>query len=152
MPSGRFKTTVWTVILAAKGQGTASSQEALETLCETYWGPLYSYIRHCGYRTEEALDLTQEFFRRFLEEDFLKDVDQSKGRFRSFLLVCVRHFLSREREKSGAQKRGGALIRIELNPSEAEPAIWKGLTCFIPGSLVRRRVGTNAYRRRDARS
>lgn len=93
LADGEFTTTSWSVILAAKEEQSAIARNALNTLCETYWYPTYSYIRHKGYSVEEAKDLAQGFFTRFLEKDYLKDVTPSKGKFRSFLLVPLNHFI-----------------------------------------------------------
>ena len=118
--SGTFKTTSWTVVLAAKNEQTAISRVALHVLCETYWPPLYSYIRHKGYSIENAKDLTQEFFANFLAKNYLKNVEPAKGRFRSFLLASVNHFLANERDKDMTLKRGGRQIRLPLDFSDAE--------------------------------
>ena len=120
MPHEGFKTTIWSVVLAAKDDESVVSRTALSALCETYWGPVYSYIRHKGYPTEGAKDLTQEFFTRFLEDDYLKDVYPEKGRFRSFLMACTNHFLSKERAKDQTQKRGGEFTRLQLDFEVAE--------------------------------
>src|SRR5512136_1456311 len=102
-----FATTHWSVVLAA-GQSTgAQASEALEQLCRTYWYPLYAYMRRRGYQPEDADDLTQGFFAQLLRKDFLSDVGPEKGRFRSFLLACLKHFLADERDKAHACKRGG---------------------------------------------
>jgi DNA-directed RNA polymerase specialized sigma24 family protein len=110
-----FHTTHWTVVLGASaGDGTTQS-EALANLCEAYWYPLYAFIRRRGSSPHEAEDLTQEFFRRFLERDAL-----GAGRFRSFLLVCLKNFLANERGRAGAQRRGGGAEVLSLDIDEAE--------------------------------
>lgn len=96
----RFETTRWSVVRAAGATPLSQTRQALETLCATYWYPLYAYIRHRGHSVEDAKDLIQEFFALFLEKDFLKDVDPAKGKFRSFLLASVNHFLSNERVRA----------------------------------------------------
>lgn len=115
-----FKTTSWTVVLAAKDEQSSVSRAALATLCETYWRPLYSYVRHRGHGVEDAQDLTQSFFARFLEDSYLKDVAPDRGRFRSFLLAALRHFLSKEWDKQRARKRGGGQSRLPFDFSDAE--------------------------------
>ena len=85
--SGRVATTQWSQVLAARDGSDTEAREALETLCQTYWQPLYAYIRHQGYGPEESRDLTQAYFVELLDKDFLEDVDPSKGRFRSYLLA-----------------------------------------------------------------
>lgn len=120
MASGAFKTTSWTVVLAAKNEQLADSGEALQSLCGAYWPPLYSYIRRKGHSVENAKDLTQEFFAALLAKNYLKDVEPAKGRFRSFLLASLNHFLANERAKNLAQKRGGGAAHLPLDFAEAE--------------------------------
>ena len=115
-----FEPTSWTVVLAAKDEQTAVSRNALHDLCETYWRPLYSYIRHKGYSVENAKDLTQEFFTNLLAKNYLKDVEPAKGRFRSFLFASVNHFLANERAKDRTLKRGGGYLHLPLDYSDAE--------------------------------
>lgn len=97
-----------------------AAQEALGDLCQTYWYPLYAFIRRSGYMREDAQDLAQEFFARLLARDWLAQVDESKGRFRSFLLAALKHFLANELDKARALKRGGALQFISLDGVTAE--------------------------------
>ena len=120
MALGTFKTTSWTVVLTAKNAQRTASREALQVLCEVYWPPLYSYIRHKGYSVENAKDLTQEFFATLLAKNYLIDVDPAKGRFRSFLLASLNHFLANERAKDLTQKRGGRQVHVSLDFLEAE--------------------------------
>ena len=118
--SGHFTTTHWSVVLAARqGEGGAGAA-ALETLCRAYWYPLYAFIRRRGYPPAEAQDLTQAFFARLLEKDYLHAVDRSKGKFRSFLLVALDHFLANEWRNARARKRGGGAILFSLNDTKAE--------------------------------
>ena len=112
--SGQFTTTNWTVVLQAGDGGSVEAHEALSKLCQTYWNPLYAFIRRQGYGPDDAQDLTQEFFYRFLQKDSLTKVNPAAGRFRSFLLACLKHFLSNERERACAQRRGGGLPVIPL--------------------------------------
>jgi DNA-directed RNA polymerase specialized sigma24 family protein len=114
-----FATTHWSVVLSAGQSNSGQAVEALEKLCRTYWYPLYAYVRRQGHSPEEAQDLTQDFFARFLAKDYLHEVDRSKGRFRSFLLAAMKHFLANEWDRSRAQKRGG---RIHFVPLENEAA------------------------------
>src|SRR5262245_31817759 len=88
-----FATTHWSVVLGAKDSSTSIARDALEQLCRAYWYPLYAYVRRRGHDAHESQDLTQEFFARFLESDGLRGVSQEKGRFRSFLLAAMSHFL-----------------------------------------------------------
>ena len=111
---GRFPTTQWNLVLIA-GQGSSQeSQEALATLCRTYWYPLYGFVRRQGYSPDEARDLTQGFFTRLLEKRYLRDYQRERGRFRSFLLASLKHFLANERDWARAQKRGGGVSSLSL--------------------------------------
>jgi RNA polymerase sigma-70 factor (ECF subfamily) len=112
---GQFRTTHWSVVLSAKNPDSPESDQAIATLCETYWYPLYAYVRRAGHSPEDAEDLTQGFFARFLEKRALLSVDRSKGKFRSFLLACLKHFLHNEWEKSQSLKRGGTFSLVSLN-------------------------------------
>jgi RNA polymerase sigma-70 factor (ECF subfamily) len=116
----RFATTHWSVVVAAGRHSSPQAREALATLCRTYWYPLYVFVRRQGFSAEESQDLTQEFFARLLEKDFLAVVDREKGRFRSFLLAACKHFLSNERDKARAKKRGGDRELISFDVGQAE--------------------------------
>lgn len=109
--------TRWTVVLAARRPGGGPE---LAELCRVYWRPLYAFVRREGHRPHEAQDLTQEFFARLIAGEMLAGVDPGKGRFRSFLLACLRHFLSHERERARAQKRGGGHTVFSLDDPEAQ--------------------------------
>jgi RNA polymerase sigma-70 factor (ECF subfamily) len=117
---GRFATTHWSLIVAARDGEAGEARAALADLCRVYWYPLYAYVRRQGHPAEEAQDLTQEFFARLLEKDFLGGVDQQKGKFRSFLLTACKHFLVNERHRARAQKRGGGRASISLDFGDAE--------------------------------
>lgn len=104
------------VLQAASGDSTA----ALEHLCRVYWYPLYAYVRRQGHDAHDAQDLTQGFFELFLAKHYLKDVDREKGRFRSFLLASLKHFLANEWKKAGRQKRGGLVRTISFDAMAAE--------------------------------
>lgn len=118
--SGRVATTQWSQVLVARDGTDTEAREALEALCQTYWQPLYAYIRHQGYGPEESRDLTQAYFAELLEKDLLADVDPSKGRFRSYLLATLRHFLSHERDRERALKRGGGTTTLSLDVETGE--------------------------------
>src|SRR5574341_1432705 len=90
---GCFVTTHWSVVLSAQGGQGDDSREALETLCRTYWYPLYAYARRLGHRPADAEDLTQGFFARLLEKDYLKTAAREKGKFRTFLLTALKRYL-----------------------------------------------------------
>jgi len=115
-----FQTTHWSVVLAARDQEGTAAQEALASLCSSYWYPLYAFVRRCGHGPQEAEDLTQEFFYRFLERNWLGSVHPSGGKFRSFLLACLKHFLAKERQRANAQRRGGGCCVIPLDGQAAE--------------------------------
>jgi RNA polymerase sigma-70 factor (ECF subfamily) len=117
---GWFQTTHWSVVLAAKDKNSPQATEALEQLSRRYWPPLYSYIRREGHGRTEAQDLTQEFFAQLLAKDFLQHLYHREGKFRSFLLTFLKHFLSDERDKARAQKRGGGKTFVSLDETEAE--------------------------------
>src|SRR5713101_8633246 len=118
--SAQFTTTHWTVVLAAGQKDHSERATALESLCRSYWYPLYAYVRRGGYEAADAQDLTQEFFARLLGKDYLRAVDRSKGKFRSFLLAALEHFLANEWRNARAQKRGGQFSFISLDDTAAE--------------------------------
>src|SRR5206468_2327849 len=105
---------------AAGDSKAPGSDEALEKLCQTYWYPLYAYIRRKGRPADDAQDLTQDFFARFLAKKYFKLPDPARGRFRSFLLTSLNHFMVHEWEKAQAAKRGGGRPIISWNEQEAE--------------------------------
>jgi RNA polymerase sigma factor (sigma-70 family) len=118
--AGRFATTRWSLVLAAGQQSNARSAEALASLCEMYWYPVYAFIRRQGYRAEDGADLTQAFFARVLEKNYFHDADPARGRFRAFLCASIRHFLSNERDRARTVKRGGNQPTISLDVEIAE--------------------------------
>ena len=107
-------------MLAAGRSDSTHARSALEKLCRTYWQPIYAYVRRQGHSPHDAQDLTQEFFARLLEKKSLADVDRGKGRFRSFLLASLKHFLANEWDKAKAQKRGGGQVLIPIDAQSAE--------------------------------
>jgi RNA polymerase sigma-70 factor (ECF subfamily) len=122
--TSRFNETHWTMVLAA-GQKDSRAKAALEELCRIYWYPLYSFVRRQGHGKNDAEDLTQEFFARLLARDDLATVDREKGKFRSFLLASMKHFLANEWDRTQAQKRGGGkrILSINLEDSELKYAM-----------------------------
>ena len=118
-PRAVFATTHWSVVLAAGAGESTRAREALSRLCSTYWYPLYAFVRRRGCKPEDAEDLTQQFFARLLERDTLAHVDREGGRFRSFLLKSLNHFLTDEWRRARAQKRGAGQI-LSLDAADAE--------------------------------
>lgn len=118
----RFSTTRWSLIVAAGDSRSPDAQSALATLCETYWFPVYAFIRRSGQSHDDARDLTQAFFMRVLEKNYFKDAKSERGRFRSFLLASVRHFLSNQRDWDRALKRGGGqtLLAIDVESGDQQ--------------------------------
>ena len=117
---GRFKTTRWSVVLAAGDSRNPQSREALTTLCQSYWYPVYAQFRQLGNGSDAAQDLTQGFFTELLDKQTLKVADPDRGRFRSFLKTSLRHYLSHERRRQRAQKRGGGQPTVALDADQAE--------------------------------
>ena len=114
-----FVTTHWSVVLSAGEKDSPQSSAALEELCGAYWYPLYAFVRRRGYSVEDAQDLTQEFFARLLQGNWLARADRQKGRFRSFLLMAMKWFLAKEWHKARTLKRGG---RVRLVPFPLDTA------------------------------
>jgi DNA-directed RNA polymerase specialized sigma24 family protein len=119
-PPQWFATTHWSVVLAAKQGDLADAGAALQKLCQTYWPPLYAYIRREGYGVQDAQDLTQGFFSHLLEKDYFSHLHDQRGKFRSFLLTFLKHFLSHERDRANALKRGGGQAWISFDACEEE--------------------------------
>src|SRR5688572_14068586 len=116
----RFATTHWSVVVAAGGPQTQESAVALETLCRVYWYPLYAFVRRYGYAAEQAEDSVQAFFLHLLERDSLLSARQECGRFRSFLLGALKHFLANQYDRARAAKRGGNQPVSSLDIASAE--------------------------------
>ncbi|HXP61082.1 MAG TPA: RNA polymerase sigma factor [Dongiaceae bacterium] len=116
----RFAATHWSVVLAARGGDSTRARAALEALCQAYWYPLYAFARRMGQSPHDAEDSVQGFFAICLEKNYLAAAEQAKGRFRSFLLLALKRFLAKERDKSRARKRGGGQKPIALDGLTAE--------------------------------
>jgi RNA polymerase sigma-70 factor (ECF subfamily) len=116
----RFNTTDWTVVTDAGNGGSAPAREALETLCRAYWPAVHAYIRRTGQPPEMARDLTQAFFAQLLAGGCLQAADRTRGRFRTYLLTLVRHFLADAHDRANAQKRGGGDMLLSLDELAAE--------------------------------
>ncbi len=133
-----FKTTHWSVVLAARKNDGTDAAEAVASLCSAYWPPLYAFLRRNGSGPEDAEDLTQEFFRHILERDTLRHVAPARGKFRSFLLACLKQFLAREHERTQAARRGGGRRLVSLDCPEAHYSL-EPVDQLTPEALYDRR-------------
>jgi len=124
----QFPITSWNTIANARGVGTESARDAFGHLCDNYWHPVYAYIRRKGFDCDQASDYTQAFFAALLEKNSLGDVNQAKGRLRSFLLVAVNHFLLNQIARERTLKRGGAYKILRLEQDTAERLYRRELT------------------------
>jgi RNA polymerase sigma factor (sigma-70 family) len=115
-----FKTTQWSAVLRAGEDSSPEARQSLEKLCATYWYPLYAYVRRQSHNIEDAQDLTQEFFARLLDRKYLRLADRNRGRFRTFLLTSLKHFLINEWTKANCEKRGGGRPVISLDVAKTE--------------------------------
>ena len=111
----RFATTQWSLIQTAADSSNPEFREAMAELCRTYWTPVYTYVRYRGNDAESAQELTQGFFTQLLEKKYVQDAQRGRGRFRSFLLTSVQHYLANERDRVQAQKRGGGVAMLQLD-------------------------------------
>jgi RNA polymerase sigma factor (sigma-70 family) len=123
--SGRFATTRWSMVLAAGAEASPETERALADLCQRYWYPLYVYVRRRIGDVDQARDLTQEFFARLLEKKTIARADPERGRFRSFLLTSLQHFLANEWQKHQTQKRGGGrrIVPLDFEGKDSHGAI-----------------------------
>jgi len=115
-----FRTTHWSVVLAAREPNAPQAAAALAGLCHTYWYPLYAFVRRKGHSPHDAQDLTQSFFARLLEKNYLAQADRERGRFRTYLLAALTHFLADEWDKARRLKRGGGREMISFDAASAE--------------------------------
>jgi RNA polymerase sigma factor (sigma-70 family) len=115
-----FATTQWGLIADWREGSANEAQAALAELCQTYWPPIYSYLRRHGYLVEDAEDLTQEFFAQILSKDWLQRVDQTRGKFRAILLTSLKNFVRDSKDRAKAQKRGGHAKMISLDENGGE--------------------------------
>ncbi|MFQ5734204.1 MAG: RNA polymerase sigma factor [Planctomycetaceae bacterium] len=118
-----FATTRWSVVILAGRNSSPDSRRALGSLCEAYWYPLYAYVRRRVPDVNEAQDLTQAFFAKLLEKNYIGSATPERGRFRAFLLTAFKHFLSKEWDKAKTQKRGGGRAPISLDFESADSRI-----------------------------
>jgi len=144
----RFQTTRWSLILAARSGRSPDSREALEALCKAYWFPLYAFIRRLGFGADEARDLTQGYFARLIEHRDLKDVRPDLGRFRSFLLGSVKHFVSNELDRQRAKKRAPERPLLSLDTTEAERLYrFEPVDALTPESVFERKWAATVVQR-----
>ena len=146
-----FPTTHWTVLLAVGEPDARSAAAASEILCETYWRPIYAYLRRQGIPPADAQDLTQEFFARVVAKNYLARLRHREGKFRSFLLTFLRRFLSDERDRARAQKRGGGQMLISLDEWAAEERFAPDLGLLSPDRAFDRRWASALLERAQER-
>ena len=116
----RFETTQWSIVLAAGHRSSPAGQRALAELCEKYWYPLYAYVRRRVPDAQEAQDLTQAFFAMLLDKNYVAEADPERGKFRTFLLSSLGHFLANQWDRTRAQKRGGDRVHLSLDFDDGE--------------------------------
>jgi len=142
-----FAATHWSVVLAARGEDSPKSAAALDQLCQTYWYPLYAYIRARGFDSADAQDLTQGFFARLLGGKSLMQADPGKGHFRSFLLGAVNHYLVNEWRHAHAAKRGGAKTILSLDDTAEVRYAQEPSSNLTPEKLYERRWALSLFER-----
>jgi RNA polymerase sigma factor (sigma-70 family) len=116
----KFSPTRWSLIAAMRSDSSAVAQSAMETLCQSYWFPIYAYVRRRGFPPEDAADLTQEFFAHLLEKKLLSRAKQERGRLRSLLLTALQRFLTNWKRDQQRQKRGGSVPHLSIDEAHAE--------------------------------
>ncbi|MDA7657390.1 sigma-70 family RNA polymerase sigma factor [Verrucomicrobia bacterium] len=119
------------MVASAQEGDTPKAGQALSRLCGIYWRPVYHFIRHHGHSQHDAEDLTQGFFEALIEKNYLKSVDQKRGKFRSFLMAATKHYVSDQRERQRAWKRGGRAVKISFDVADAEPTVTSELSASI---------------------
>lgn len=145
-PREWFASTHWSVVLAAKNGDAPRASEAFEQLCRTYWPPLYAFIRREGHDEADAKDLTQEFFLKLIERDYLQHLKHQRGRFRSFMLTLLKNFLSEQRGRAAAQKRGGGKALLPLEAiGEAGPYLIESVDNLSPDQVFERRWAQTVF-------
>src|SRR6266404_6266524 len=117
--AAQFTTTRWSVVLAARDTASPQADLALAELCRTYWYPLYAFVRRKGHNPPDAEDLTQAFFARMLEKSYVAQADRERGRFRTYLLAALTHFLADEWDKARRLKRSGSREIISFDAASA---------------------------------
>ncbi|MBC8096444.1 MAG: sigma-70 family RNA polymerase sigma factor [Akkermansiaceae bacterium] len=149
---GRFIATSWTAVMAAGQPEAPQAQEALARLCEAYWQPLHDYVRRLGHSETDAKDLTQEFFLRVLSKNILAAADRDKGRFRTFLLTALNHFLANEWHRANAVKRGGGKVTVSIDEeTEDEQPRHEPATELSPETIYQRSWAASVFRQAHER-
>lgn len=147
-----FNSTPWSLVWRARDGDSQAVANALEELCRSYWCPIYAFLRRDGYTSADAQDLTQEFLARLIHREWLVHLKHEEGKFRNFLLTFLKHFLSDERDRARAQKRGGRAIIIALDGLEAEERDALGLSQGLtPEQVFERRLAQQVMDRANAR-
>lgn len=142
-----FTTTHWSVVVAAAQDVSPPAQKALEQLCCTYWYPLYAYVRRRGHTVDDARDLTQEFFARLIEKQWVAAANPDRGRFRTFLLAALNHFLANEWRNARAAKRGGGRAVISLDDTTESRYAHEPVSDLTPEKLYERRWALSLFDR-----
>ena len=147
-----FLTTHWSIVLTAAEADSPHAAQALEQLCRAYWYPLYAYVRRRGYDSDDAQDLTQSFFARLLERNYVGQADRRRGKFRTFLLSALSHFLANEWDHAHRLKRGGDQTLISFDAVTAEERYsLEPVDLSDPAKLFERRWATTLLERALAR-
>jgi RNA polymerase sigma factor (sigma-70 family) len=121
--AANFRTTHWSVVVAAGQTGSPGGHDALERLCRGYWQPVYAFVRRRGHSPHEAEDLTQGFFEQMLAKNYLESADRERGRFRTFLILMLTRYLANEWDRARRLKRGGGMAFVSLHAGEAEDRV-----------------------------
>ena len=147
-PAGQWVgSTHWSAVLAAGRPGSPQAAAAMEELCRSYWYPLYAYIRRRGYQVEEAQDLTQAFFAGIIENHWLKSADPQRGRFRSFLLGAMNHFLAKHWRQAHTLKRGGGKTFVSLDDTAEGRYALEAASDLTPEKIYERRWAWSLFER-----
>ncbi len=151
-PGAKFAATSWTAVLAAGRGDSPQAQEALARLCRDYWQPLYAYVRRLGNNEEDAKDLTQEFFYRLVSGDFLSKADRTKGKFRTYLLTVLEHFLTNEWRKGQTAKRGSgqAIFSLDEETEDEQPRFEPGVDAS-PAKIYEQHWAAAVFRQANER-
>ena len=145
--NARFCTTHWSVVLKAAEPSSPHGAEALSALCNSYWLPLYAYVRRLGHNPHDAEDLTQEFFARLVEKEWIGSADSTKGKFRSFLLTAMKRFLANDYRHSQAAKRNSGQPLVSLDDTAEVRYAQETVSTLSPEKLYDRRWALSLFER-----